>query len=103
MARKIKERYKQEYPGERLDRWIPRAIKELEASVKSHWKGHKGNDLGLVLLKCSEMTAPRVQPGKYNWYGYEEDLEPTFGVAKKDEALEFFFRNRDPPRLQNEI
>lgn len=103
LLRDIKEEYKIKYKGKVMSTWIPNAIAELKNRLVTEKFPDEAavgvDDIGLVLVHFNaddRLNGPLV-------YGYPNDEEATYGIAKEQDALDFFLRSRDPPRLAREL
>mmetsp|Transcript_25493 Transcript_25493/g.48277 ORF Transcript_25493/g.48277 Transcript_25493/m.48277 type:complete len:644 (-) Transcript_25493:247-2178(-) len=102
VLRAVKREFLKSHFGRRKEDWIPLALDEFYKRLKNKpFDDAAAEDIGRVLVRCTPKAMGRVEvPFQY---GFKEEEEAWYGIAKQREALDFFLASRDSPTLADEL
>ena len=102
VIRAVKREFLKSHFGQRKEEWIPLAVKEFYKRLNEKQFGSGvAPDIGRVLVRCTPKAMGRVEvPFQY---GFKDEEEAWYGIAKQREALDFFLASRDSPTLADEL
>eukprot|EP00977_Amphora_coffeiformis_P011533 scaffold2768_cov161-Amphora_coffeaeformis.AAC.9 len=98
----MKQEFKEQNCGKHGSRWFNTAIDEYHRRVAKHFPNLQSNDRGLVLVQCTQQVVDSGRVVEPFSYGYE-GKKALYGPAQVPEAIQFFFKNKDPPVLEKEM
>lgn len=101
VLRSIKREFLKTHFGKRKEDWIPLAIDEFYERIGGETFDNAQEEVGRVLVRCTPKSMARIEV-PYQ-YGFKDDDEAWYGIAKQREALEFFLTSRDSPTLADEL
>mmetsp|Transcript_9636 Transcript_9636/g.18391 ORF Transcript_9636/g.18391 Transcript_9636/m.18391 type:complete len:263 (+) Transcript_9636:418-1206(+) len=98
VLRAVKREFLKSHFGRRKEDWIPLALDEFYKRLKNKpFDDAAAEDIGRVLVRCTPKAMGRVEvPFQY---GFKEEEEAWYGIAKQREALDFFSRKPRQPNI----